>query len=281
MDMRSRIGFMQGRLSPLVDGKIQAFPKDHWREEFATAEELNISCMEWTLDHDGLFTNPFLTKNGQAEIKELCAKHNLSIPSLTGDFFMQAPFYKAQGLERNKLMDEMKAVLEACAILGVTYTCIPLVDAGRIENEAQEQSLLDGLEEITPFLEAQKQYIVFESDASPAEYKKFLEKLPSKTFGVNLDTGNSAAFGIDITDEITHYGERVLNVHIKDRVLGGTTLPLGTGDATLPESVAALEKIGYTGNYILQTARAEDGNHAKAINTYTEMTLEWIKKSHA
>ena len=29
----ARIGFMQGRLSPQVDGKIQAFPWVHWRDE--------------------------------------------------------------------------------------------------------------------------------------------------------------------------------------------------------------------------------------------------------
>ena len=30
----SRIGFMQGRLSELVDGRIQAFPWDSWQTEF-------------------------------------------------------------------------------------------------------------------------------------------------------------------------------------------------------------------------------------------------------
>ena len=36
---RGKIGFMQGRLSPLVDGKIQAFPWDCWSEEFSVANE--------------------------------------------------------------------------------------------------------------------------------------------------------------------------------------------------------------------------------------------------
>ena len=49
-----RIGFMQGRLSPQVDGKIQAFPWQHWRDEFPAAQKLNIPLMEWTLDHDRL-----------------------------------------------------------------------------------------------------------------------------------------------------------------------------------------------------------------------------------
>ena len=36
------IGFVLGRLSPLVDGKIQAFPMDHWVNEFKVANENNF-----------------------------------------------------------------------------------------------------------------------------------------------------------------------------------------------------------------------------------------------
>ena len=45
VDAAGRIGFMQGRLSPLVDGKIQAFPWDHWQAEFPEAERLDLPVM--------------------------------------------------------------------------------------------------------------------------------------------------------------------------------------------------------------------------------------------
>ena len=41
--MRNRVGFMQGRLSPPVDGRIQAFPHDQWHEEFALASEADLA----------------------------------------------------------------------------------------------------------------------------------------------------------------------------------------------------------------------------------------------
>ena len=34
----NHVGFMQGRLSPMVDGKIQAFPWGHWQEELRIVE---------------------------------------------------------------------------------------------------------------------------------------------------------------------------------------------------------------------------------------------------
>ena len=51
--------------------------------------------------------------------------------------------------------------------------------------------------------------------------------------GANYDIGNSASLGYDFEEELSSYGERIYNVHIKDRVLGGTTVEFGTGDSNI------------------------------------------------
>ena len=45
--MSLKIGFMQGRLSPLVDGRIQSFPWNTWEKEITHAKSLGFSIMEW------------------------------------------------------------------------------------------------------------------------------------------------------------------------------------------------------------------------------------------
>ena len=40
---------------------------------------------------------------------------------------------------------------------------------------------------------------------------------------------------------------------------------------------AALAQINYQGNFILQTARAADGNHADTLCTYRDMTINWLE----
>ena len=45
---------MQGRLSPVIDGKIQAFPTLTWREEFEHAEKIGFNLIEWVLDSDSI-----------------------------------------------------------------------------------------------------------------------------------------------------------------------------------------------------------------------------------
>ena len=67
--MDSLIGFLQGRLSPLVNGKIQAFPWDYWQQEFKIASTNGFRIMEWTLDQDRLYDNPLMTTEGQQEIR--------------------------------------------------------------------------------------------------------------------------------------------------------------------------------------------------------------------
>ena len=54
----NKIGFMQGRLSPLVNNQIQSFPFETWLDEFPLANRLGTSCMEWTLDYPKLHQNP-------------------------------------------------------------------------------------------------------------------------------------------------------------------------------------------------------------------------------
>ena len=139
-----RLGFMQGRLSPLVNGKIQAFPAEHWRDEYPAAEDLGLAMMEWTLDHDGLDANPLMTPSGRADIRALGTRHGVSVETITGDLFMQRPFWKANGGERDARLADFDRVVNAAADLGVRIVVVPLVDNGSVESGG-EGPLLDAL----------------------------------------------------------------------------------------------------------------------------------------
>ena len=276
--MKHRIGFMQGRLSPLINGRIQAFPWANWKDEFRLAEQINIHLMEWTLDQDRLYENPLLTEVGQAEIRELCQRHHLSILSLTGDCFMQAPLWKANGDERAALERDFREIAKGCAAVGISMIVVPLVDNGRLENLEQEDTLVDFLKSQSDFLASNALKVVFESDFAPVELARFISRLDPALYGINYDIGNSAALGFNPAEEIAAYGARIINVHVKDRVLGGTTVPLGTGNADFETVFAAFAKFNYSGNCILQTARATDGDHAGVLGRYRDMTVAWLNR---
>lgn len=270
---------MQGRLCERVDGKIQAFPWRDWETEFPAAAALDLHLMEWTLDQERLYENPLMRPEGQEKITSLCGQHDISVPSLTGDCFMQAPFWKVEGQVRSELQADFLAIGRACAAVGIRMLVVPLVDNGRLNTVEQENVLVDFLLEQQPFLAEHELQVIFESDFVPTELARFIGRLPADRFGINYDIGNSAALGFNPAEEFAAYGARVINVHVKDRVLGGTTVPLRTGSADFEAVFAALSRQNYQGNFILQTARADVGKHSDVLREYRDMTREWMQQA--
>lgn len=276
--MSYKVGFMQGRLCERVDGKIQAFPRRDWENEFPAAAAIGLHLMEWTVDQERLHENPLMTIGGQEKILGLCQQYDVSIPSLTGDCFMQAPFWKTSGRARADLQADFLAIGRACSAVGIRMMVVPLVDNGRLENTDQENDLVDFLLAQQTFLAEHRLQVIFESDFTANELARFIARLPADQFGINYDIGNSAALGFKAEDEFSSYGARVVNVHVKDRVLGGSTVPLKTGSADFDAVFSALAQQNYQGNFILQTARADDGNHSEVLRSYRDMTQQWIKQ---
>jgi L-ribulose-5-phosphate 3-epimerase len=274
-----KIGFMQGRLCERVDGKIQAFPWRDWELEFPAAAAIQLRLMEWTLDQERLYENPLMTAEGQGRIRTLCQQYGISIPSLTADAFMQAPFWKFDGESRANLQRDFLAVCSACAEVGISLIVVPLVDNGRLDNLSQEHALIEFLIEQQAFIGAHNLRVVFESDFAPAELARFINRLPVGLFGINYDIGNSAASGFQPKDEFAAYGHRIVNVHVKDRPQGGTTVPLGTGSAQFDVVFCELARLEYQGNFILQTARAADDRHAQTLCRYLSMTQAWMTQA--
>lgn len=260
---------MQGRLSPQMNGRIQAFPWPYWREEFATAATLSLPFMEWTLDAERLDENPLMTDDGRAQIQVLMKTHSIAIPSLTGDCFMQEPFWKASSsAELGKRLDMFRRVVVACGKMGITHAVVPLVDAGSIASAGEESCFRQSLLECVPLLREQGVKVVVESDRPPPEQSRLVDAFPEDCVGVNFDMGNSASLGWDPAAEINVLGKRIANVHVKDRKLGCGTVPLGSGAVDFPRVFKSLADIGYSGRFILQTARAQDGNHVAVLRQY-------------
>lgn len=269
---------MQGRLCDQVDGKIQAFPWRDWDVEFKAAASIGLHIMEWTLDQDRLYENPLMHERGRERIRFLSREHNLSIPSLTGDCFMQAPFWKKSGAEKKCLQEDFLAIVAASGALGIQLIVVPLVDNGRIENSHQEDDFVDFLLVNQGVFLRNNLQVIFESDYAPEELARFIARFPATHFGINYDIGNSAALGFDPINEFRAYGTRILNVHVKDRVLGGTTVPLAKGSANFEVVFSELAKVNYRGNFILQTARAGSGKHSEVLSNYYDMTSQWLNR---
>lgn len=193
---------------------------------------------------------------------------------------MQAPFWKASdSIFRDKLLNDLFAIVEACSSLGVRKIVVPLVDNGSITNARQEKLLIKEFRSINGFLIENNVKILFETDFSPIKTKKFIKNFPVESFGINYDTGNSAALGFSPSLEFSLFHYYIHNIHLKDRLLHGGTVPLGEGHVDFKLVFENLKKFNYNKNLILQTARASDGNHVAAILQFRDFILDIWKKT--
>ena len=272
MKFLSNLGCMQGRLSPIINNKIQTFPKHHWKDEFSQAKSLGFKFIEWTLDYNKIFSNPIFIKKKIQLIRKLSQKYSIKIISLTGDCFMQNPFWKKK--YHRKEVSDLKKIIKACSNLGIRFIVVPLVDNGSLEKLGQEIKLITIFNSLLNFLKKNKIIILFESDYDPKKLKNFIEKFNSNFFGINYDTGNSASLGFDIKKEFYYYGDYIKGVHIKDRIKNGKTVRLGKGHVNFKLFFKLLKKIKYKNHIIFQTARSSNNKDVKEM----KINLKFISK---
>lgn len=266
-----QLGFMQGRLVPPVNNKIQAFPTDTWEIEFELAKKAKLSLMEWTLDLEGLYANPIMNELGRKKIQDLSNAHGLDIRSVTGDFFMQEPFFHDQSLpNETRLIEDLKNVIDSCVRFGIEILVIPLVDQSSISAKPQlVEKIRQIFSKVERFLFDAPLKIAFETDLNPESNKNFILQFNS-SFGLNFDIGNSASLGFDPVREIRLLDSFIIHIHVKDRLLFGHTVRLGEGDVNFPLVFNLLRESDKAESrfFILQTARSTDGKDLEDLAQY-------------
>ena len=78
-------------------------------------------------------------------------------------------------------------------------------------------------------IEKNNMYLSLETDLDPNNFKKLIEEFHPKKVFVNYDMGNSASLGYNPEIEIETLKNYIINVHIKDRLFKGSTVPLAKG----------------------------------------------------
>ncbi len=271
-----KIGFMQGRLSPIINDRIQAFPFGSWQKEFEIASMNKFDLIEWTIDSVKFLENPLMSKDGRSEILKLCKQYRIQIPSVTCDYFMENPPWLS---DPNTLKQNIVEILTGMNKVGAKLLVIPLVDNASLEESRRLHETRIFFESIIEFLQILNIKIAFETDLGPSLLAEFIRDFDHRYFGINYDIGNSASLNYDPEKEFKSYGARILNVHIKDRKIGGKTLPLGQGDADFLTVFQKLRINNYHGNLILQTARAPDKNHVEWLIEFRKFTEKFWKES--
>lgn len=249
------IGIMQGRLLPRFQSRYQAHPLNYWQAEFFVAKELGFDKIEFILDYNNYDQNPLMSKEGIEEIKKIVSSSGISVKSICADYFMEAPFHSGKQ-EMSEAV--LRTLLENASELGVVDIVIPCVDHSTLKDEDDVNMLVSSIEKLLPLAEKFGISINFETDLPPKRFKNLLDRFSSDCIKVNYDIGNSASLGYNPIEEFEEYGGYISDLHIKDRVLGGGSVRLGTGNADFETVFRLLKANKFAGNIIMQSARELD-----------------------
>ena len=257
--MIKHFGIMQGRLLPKFNNRYQAHPLGYWKEEFSIAKELGLSYIDFILDHNDYEINPLMSDLGIIEIEKIIQKTGVGVRSICADIFMVAPLHSENNSISNTSKEILLKLIENSAKLGITDIVIPCVDQSTLKGEYDQTRLIENLAEPIKFATKKKINLALETDLAPIPFLDLLNKLDSDVVKVNYDIGNSASLGFDIFEEFKLYGNKISDIHLKDRVLGGGSVVLGAGNANFKSFFDVFSKIDFKGPIVMQVYRDEEG----------------------
>lgn len=258
INVTNKFGIMQGRLTPKYQGHYQSHPAEHWQSEFFIAHDMGFSHIEFILDSWSLKRNPLLSDDGIKYIKKIAETSDVSVKSICADVFMDYTFVSdARTHDPKPAINILRQTIAAAVKLGARDIVIPCVDRSSIPSEHGQNDFVKVMAPLCQEAFDKGVRINIESDWAPKIFLTVLDEIGNGKVWVNYDSGNSAACGHDVKVELETYGNRISDFHIKDRILAGGSVPLGTGDTDFSQIISWIKETGFDSPLIFQAARAE------------------------
>ncbi len=264
--MTNSIGIVQGRLSPPVPGRLQAFPSRTWREEFGRARTCGFASLEWVFEADNYEQNPIWTQEGVVAIRRQIDETGVRVDSICADYFMTHPLFGAAERDRQETTSVLEQLIRRGAAAGARTVLIPVLETAEIRSRRDRIELLESLRRPLELAAAHRLRLGLETELPAEEYRKLVEAASHPALVVYYDVGNATAKGFDVASDVRILGPHLGGVHIKDRRRGGPSVPLGRGDVDFAAFFDALAESGYKGPLILQPATNADFLGAAATN---------------
>ena len=257
--IENKFGIMQGRLLPKYQNRYQAHPVGYWKDEFLIASKLGLDSIEFILDYNDSDKNPLLAINGPEEILNAEKLSGVKVRSICADYFMEAPIHSENTSIVEKSLKTLEQLIINASMMNVKDIVIPCVDQSSLKSKLDINRFVQNIKIISSTAERKNINISLETDLEPLSFAKLIDSIGSENITVNYDTGNSAALGYDPVEEFKCYGTKITDLHIKDRILGGGSVLLGTGNTNFKKIIDLLIDYHYQGLIIFQAFRDDEG----------------------
>jgi hexulose-6-phosphate isomerase len=254
------IGVMQGRLVPPEEGRFQSFPAGRWRDEFALAGRAGLACIEWIYEEPNEDRNPLRTDDGLAEMRRLSTTSGVGVWSICADYYMTRRLIAPDAGLVAEAVAHLRWLISRARAIKIRYIVLPFVDSSALRSPAEKAAFAPLLRTLISDAAAAGVELHVETDFPPEELAPVLAAIDHPLIKANYDIGNSASLGFDCRRELSLLAPWLGSVHVKDRALGGGTVPLGTGAADLPAAFRGIREARFDRWLIMQIARGQAGD---------------------
>jgi L-ribulose-5-phosphate 3-epimerase len=247
-----RVGVMQGRLSPRPASRLQAFPHQSWPEEFAAAKRLGFSYLEWIYEAERAAENPIASAAGRAAIRACATETGVPVGSVCADYFMIRRLAGGTAEQRVENADALCELVRWTRELGATRILLPLLETSALDTPERVREATESVRRVCPTLDECNVALGLEMEIPGPEYAAVIRGIGHGKVRAYYDCGNSTAQGFDIAQDIVPLLPLLEAVHLKDRVVHGTSRPFGQGAANFGGFFSVLAKAGYRGDFLTQ-----------------------------
>tara|TARA_R110002124_G_scaffold34942_5_gene114150 strand:+ start:16358 stop:17137 length:780 start_codon:yes stop_codon:yes gene_type:complete len=255
------LGLMQGRLSKPANGHIQEFP-ENWELEFVSLKECELAGVEWLITKGCALDNPMYTSPVTAG--------SYPVMSICLDTLVDKRIIDENYLNEN-LVALCETLLDCTPIRNIT---IPLLEESSMCDGASRKTFCRLIKNIGDSFPDIK--FSFEAELGMQELLEIVSLCDN--FYVTYDTGNITSYGLDHSKYVEFFADKINNVHLKDRTYDAKTVSPLEGDTDFETIFKSLKRIGYSGPYILQTARSETGKEKQTITEHKKIFEDLYEK---
>lgn len=278
--MRRYIGIQQGRLSPRLNGKLQAFPHGAWQREFSVAARIGFDAIEWLYETDRSERNPISSAQGRAEIKRVVAGSGVAVRSVCASYFIVNRLAGDSAEQTEKNLRALCELIDECAEIGAQRLLLPLLEGAAVDTPELQRRVLESLEVAAPLAARAGLVLGLEMEIAGADYAALIERAAHPAVRAYYDTGNSTAKGFDIALDVKPLLPLLCAVHVKDRKVGGGSVAIGSGDANYDGFLRTLAAAQFAGDFVFEHFfdRDPEGS-ARAALRYLREHLELAGKA--
>ena len=222
---------------------------------FAVAKELGFDGVQVSYNPSG--ADSLADKANRPKFLEAAKESGVGIASLAMGLLNGQPLATVPEAE-----GWVEDCLDAMDEMNVERVLLAFFSNGDMNEKKDHQPLvIEKLKRLAPIAEKKNKILAVESYLSAEDNLKLLEAIGSDAVKVYYDVQNSTNKGYDIYREIELLGNLICEIHFKQ-----DHCRLGDGDIDFPRVCELLEKIGYDGWLVVESAAPGDWKESHAAN---------------